>query len=99
MNSFVSPSENCILRMTLCCDLTCEVISTHIQANRELASVQLIDPFEYLSNANRVHLSMLLPTRASQILEIGCIKIWSKETLDNILEVKNDNRLRINPKF
>ena len=73
--------------MAFCCDLTCTVVSVHIQANRELQLVELDDPMEYLSNLNRVHLSMILPTQASQITQMDCIKIWSECTFKNILKV------------
>ena len=74
--------------MAFCCDLTCEVITTHIQANRDLRSVQLTDPLEYLSNSSCVHLAMQLPTQVSQLMEIPCLKIWERDTFENILEVK-----------
>ena len=73
--------------MAFCCDLTCTVVNVHIQANRELQLVELDDPMEYLSNLNRVHLSMILPTQASQITQMDCIKIWSECTFKNILKV------------
>ena len=73
--------------MAFCCDLTCTVVSVHIQANRELQLVELDDPMEYLSNLNRVHLSMILPTQALQITQMDCIKIWSECTFKNILKV------------
>ena len=58
--------------MAFCCDLTCTVVSVHIQANRELQLVELDDPMAYLSNLNRVHLSMILPTQAMNCNELTC---------------------------
>ena len=77
------------------CDLSCKLLHCHVQANYELNKMAAVweKNGEFLSNLNKLCISMALPTNREQLEDVllhHCVHIKNESTVRQILQVKMD---------
>ena len=77
------------------CDLSCKLLHCHVQANYDLNKMAAVweKNGEFLSNLNKLCISMALPTNREQLEDVllhHCVHIENESTVRQILQVKMD---------